>query len=103
MKAEREGVLQVKRISRRRQGKDLLGNVLADLIQPLYFPRLQTYVKGDEQRLWRIDGRGGESLTLEDNDRPVRVVGQLRLNRSTPEGHPREIGVFTRAKVEFLD
>lgn len=99
----REGTLVVTKWLRPRgNGRLTIGSMLADLVDPrfdlgvilvageLIAPNRHEYVYG-------IRGKGAVGITKDDDGRPARVTGQLKMNESGSYGE------FTRATVEFLD
>jgi hypothetical protein len=100
-----EGTLLVTRwLKPRGNGRLSIGSMLADLINPRYYPPAVAVVAGEmvtpsrHEIVYAIRGKAIERITIEDHGRPVRVTGRLQRNPSTSK-----LGSFTRATIEFLD
>lgn len=100
------GTLHVKRVFRPRGGT--LGALLADYVQPRYYKQPNAYVTAGElvgnrhEVLVGLRGKVLDSLTPDDDGKPVKVVGVVTWNASMGPDYKYRLGSMRRVSVEFV-
>lgn len=100
-----EGTLHVSRVFRSRGMT--IGALIADYVQPRYYKQPSAYVTAGElvgkrhEVVVGLRGKVLDTLTPEDDGKPVKVTGIVTWNTNGGPNYKYRLGTMRRASVEF--